>query len=161
MEMLASSATLYPSHHFTVSNTGRYACRSTLFSINPQVQQFKCLSVTVIKAQLRSPLMWIRIQLNSRKRNCSYGASGDELFFHPLQMRDKSLSSQYGFWSISYTCNLKLRRYVGRPQTLMNCSEKMERRTLSLFVQLVAAFMLVASLSAVVSRDTSCEFKSM
>uniref|UniRef100_A0A2P2LYX3 Uncharacterized protein n=1 Tax=Rhizophora mucronata TaxID=61149 RepID=A0A2P2LYX3_RHIMU len=40
MEMLASSATLYPSHHFTVSNTGRYACRSTLFSINPQAATF-------------------------------------------------------------------------------------------------------------------------
>lgn len=97
-----------------------------------------------------------RTNASNVPRNCSFtdGFSKHNFLLRSMWRLHKSLYSKCGLFSISYG-QLKLRRYSGTLQKLMDCSERFRQHVSVHFVRLLVGVMLVMSLSVAVSKSPS------
>ena len=100
-----------------------------------------------------------RTNASNVPRNCSFtdGFSNHNFLLRSMWRLHKSLYSKCGLFPISYG-QLKLRRYFGTLQKLMDCSERFRQHVSVHFVRLLVGVMLVMSLSVAVSKSPSCKF---
>lgn len=123
---------------------------------------WKSFPVRVIEARLLSGILCIRTNVN-RSGICgsSDALCKHEFLFHPLCRLNKTFSSQSSCFAISRGCSHRLRKHTSSLQKLMSHSDKIRRHASVVFVRLVAAMLLVTSVSIAASNTLSCMFDFM
>ncbi|KAK6265541.1 hypothetical protein QUC31_016378 [Theobroma cacao] len=156
MEVLASSTATSTHPHFILSNHKKPFILTFKPSIVSQVHPWKSFPVRVIEARLLSGILCIRTNVN-RSGICgsSDALCKHEFLFHPLCRLNKTFSSQSSCFAISRGCSHRLRKHTSSLQKLMSHSDKIRRHASVVFVRLVAAMLLVTSVSIAASNTLS------
>lgn len=114
-----------------------------------QVQTWKSLHVRTLEARLQNFLLCSRTKTSNSTRRCNNSNEGLKKGFllHPVCKLNKNIFSLSGWFHMKHTCSHKV----------MSCSGRFKQRFSVLFVQLVVAVLLIASVSVAVSETSSCK----
>ncbi|OMO53825.1 hypothetical protein CCACVL1_28315 [Corchorus capsularis] len=156
MEVLASSSATSTSPHFTFYNPRRPSSFTFKPSIVSQVYPWESFPVRIIESRLLCRISCIRTNVNgSGFCGSSDAICKKDFLFHPLCRLSKSFTSQSGCFAINHGCPCRFRIYSSNLQKVMSHSEKLRQHVSFVFVRLVAAMLLVTSVSFAVSNEPS------
>ncbi|GAV62212.1 PDZ domain-containing protein/Peptidase_S41 domain-containing protein [Cephalotus follicularis] len=154
MEVLASSATRWPSLYpqSALSNINSKPNCSFNNSTISQVLPFKSMSVRIVDARLWSPLLCARTNANTSHRGCSNsdGSHRRNTLIHPIWRLNRSFSSKFSLFPMSYGCLFKLKCRCSL-RKVTSCLDKFRQRVFVPFV----AIMLVTSVCVAVNNAPS------
>ncbi|XP_022760419.1 carboxyl-terminal-processing peptidase 2, chloroplastic-like isoform X4 [Durio zibethinus] len=153
MEVLATSSATSTHPHFTLSNPKKPSTFNFNFKpiIVSQVHPGKFFPLRIVEARL----LCIRTNLNgSGSCGSSDAFCKHDFLFYPLCRLSKSFSSQSSCFAISRGCPLRFRKHTISLQNVSH-SEKIRQNVSVVFVCIVAAMLLVTSVSVAVNNTPS------
>ncbi|XP_021290589.1 carboxyl-terminal-processing peptidase 2, chloroplastic-like isoform X2 [Herrania umbratica] len=151
MEVLVSSTAASTRPHFILSNPKKPLTLTFKPSIISQVNPWKFIEGRLLSgiSCIRTNVYWSGI-CGSSDALCKH-----EFLIHPLCRLNKTFSSQSSCFAISHGCSHRLRKHTSSLQKVMSHSDKIRRHASVVFVRLVAAMLLVTSVSVAPSNTPS------